>query len=189
MAYLGIDFFARDTVTVAQDLIGITMIVGKCEGRIVETEAYTTDPASHAARRTNRSALMYDTFGHIYVYFTYGMYHCLNFTCEREGIGAVLIRAIEPTRGIKQMILRRGVEDIKKLASGPGRLTQALAIDLSFNGKPLGHEIKLRERAYKPPIASSARIGITKATELEWRFYEKDNAFVSQFRARKSTRP
>jgi DNA-3-methyladenine glycosylase len=189
MADLNLDFFARDTVTVAQELIGTTLIVGKCEGRIVETEAYTTDAASHAARRTPRSTLMYDTFGHIYVYFTYGMYHCLNFTCERDGIGAVLIRAIEPVRGVKEMIERRGIEDVKKLASGPGRLTQAMAIDLSFNGKPLGREIRLRDRPGTPQIASSTRIGITKAIDLEWRFFEKDNPFVSHFRESKSTRP
>lgn len=189
MTYLSLDFFARDTITVAQGLIGTTMIVGNSEGRIVETEAYTTDAASHAVRRTNRSALMFDTFGHVYVYFTYGMYHCLNFTCEREGIGAVLIRAIEPTQGIKEMMARRGVEDVKKLASGPGRLTQAFAIDLSFNGKPLGREIKLRQRIRTPQILSSSRIGISKATELEWRFFEKDNPFISLFKARKSTRP
>ena len=189
MAFITKEFFAPDSVTVAQELIGTTIIVGNCEGRIVETEAYTNDAASHAARRTNRSALMYDTYGYIYVYFTYGMYHCLNFTCECEGIGAVLIRAIEPICGIKEMINRRGVEDVKRLTSGPGRLTQALAIDLRCNGQAIGGEIKLRERSYTPQIASSCRIGITKATELEWRFFEKDNPFVSHFKKPKLTRP
>ena len=189
MAYLDMDFFARDTLTVAQELIGTTLVVGRCEGRIVETEAYTTDAASHAAKRTNRSALMHDTFGHIYVYLTYGMYHCLNFTCERDGVGAVLIRAIEPTRGLKEMSQRRGVAEVIKLASGPGRLTQAFSIDLRFNGKRLGREIKLRPRTDTPQLISSGRIGITKATDLDWRFYEKANPFVSHVKMRKSTLP
>jgi DNA-3-methyladenine glycosylase len=179
MDFLTRDFFARDTVTVAQDLIGTTLVAGKCTGRIIETEAYTTDAASHAAKRTNRSALMYETYGHIYVYMTYGMYYCLNFTCERDGIGAVLIRAIEPIRGIEEMQQRRRTDSFKKLASGPGRLSQAFAIDLSFNGKPIGQELKLRERQTIPQISASPRIGISKATELEWRFFEKGNPFIS----------
>jgi DNA-3-methyladenine glycosylase len=179
MDFLTRDFFARDTVTVAQDLIGTTLVTGKCTGRIIETEAYTTDAASHAAKRTNRSALMYETYGHIYVYMTYGMYYCLNFTCERDGIGAVLIRAIEPIRGIEEMQQRRRTDSFKKLASGPGRLSQAFAIDLSFNGKPIGQELKLRERQTIPQISASPRIGISKATELEWRFFEKGNPFIS----------
>jgi DNA-3-methyladenine glycosylase len=186
MALLKSDFFARDTVTVAQELIGATLIAGKCAGRIVETEAYTTDAASHAAKRTNRSVLMYETHAHIYVYLTYGMYYCLNFTCEREGIGAVLIRAIEPLRGIKEMKQRRKTDDLMKLSSGPGRLSQAFAIDLSLNGKPLGREIKLHERLYAPQISTSPRIGITKATELEWRFFEKDSPYISPSKFNKS---
>ena len=187
MAYLNRDFFARDTVIVAQDLIGTTLLVNQCAGRIVETEAYTTDAASHAAKRTKRSALMYETYGYLYVYFTYGMYYCLNFTTEREGIGAVLIRAVEPISGVEEMKRRRGIDEVKKLASGPGRLTQALGIDLSFNGKPLGREIKLRERANIPQISASRRIGITKATELVWRFFETGNPFVSPSKLNKST--
>lgn len=186
MAYLDREFFARDTVNVAQDLIGTTLIVNHCAGRIVETEAYTTDDASHAAKRTRRSALMFETYGHIYVYFTYGMYYCLNFTTERDGIGAVLIRAVEPLRGIAAMRGRRGKDEINKLASGPGRLTQALGIDLQFNGKPLGREIKLQERAAIPPISASQRIGISKATQLNWRFFETGNPFVSPSKLNKS---
>jgi DNA-3-methyladenine glycosylase len=179
MAFLTRDFFARDTVTVAQDLIGTTLVAGLCAGRIIETEAYTTDAASHAAKRTNRSALMYETYGYVYVYMTYGMYYCLNFTCERDGIGAVLIRAIEPVRGIEEMQKRRVTDDFKKLASGPGRLSQAFAIELSFNGRPIGQDLKLRERQTLPQISASPRIGISKATELEWRFFEKGNPFIS----------
>ena len=183
MSYLAAEFFARDTVTVAQDLIGTTLVVGPCAGRIVETEAYTTDAASHAARRTDRSALMFDTFGHLYVYFTYGMYYCLNFTTEREGVGAVLIRAVEPTLGLQKMKQRRQTEEVKNLASGPGKLAQAFAIDLRLNGRPLGREVKVRKRASLPHISSSPRVGIRKATELPWRFFETGNAFVSRVKA------
>src|SRR6266705_754481 len=108
MVYLTSEFFARDTIEVARDLIGTVMVVGSCEGRIVETEAYTTDAASHSVMRPRQSAVMRGTFGHVYVYFIYGMYYCLNFTTDREGVGAVLIRAAEPARGLKLMQERRG---------------------------------------------------------------------------------
>ena len=182
MPFLDAEFFARDTITVAQDLIGATLVVGPCAGRIVETEAYTTDDASHASRRTNRSALMFDTFGHLYVYFTYGMYYCLNFTTEHDGVGAVLIRAVEPTLGLQIMSQRRHTEEIKNLASGPGKLAQAFGIDLRLNGRPVGREVKVRERDSLPPISASPRIGIRKATELPWRFFETDSPFVSRFK-------
>ncbi len=180
MPYLTSEFFARDTVAVARDLIGTTLIVDKCEGRIVETEAYTTDAASHAVTRSRQAAAMRETFGHVYVYLIYGMYYCLNFTTERDGIGAVLIRAAEPLRGIEEMIERRRTTDLRKLASGPGRLCEAFAIDLSFNGRRIGGEIKLKARNYMPEILSSPRVGISQATELHWRFFEKGNRFVSR---------
>jgi DNA-3-methyladenine glycosylase len=179
-AFLGPDFFAHDTVTVARELIGAALVVGGCKGRIVETEAYTTDAASHAVMRQNQAAAMRDTFGHVYIYLIYGMYYCLNFTTERSGVGAVLIRAVEPTDGVEEMIERRRTGDLRKLASGPGRLCQAFGIDSRFNGNPVGREIKLIERAGLPQITSSPRIGITRATELEWRFYETGNPFVSR---------
>lgn len=177
---LGEDFFAQDTVTVARALIGTFLVVGNCKGRIVETEAYTTDAASHAVMRQKQAASMRDTFGHVYVYLIYGIYYCLNFTTERSGVGAVLIRAVEPIAGIEEMIERRGTTDLKKLASGPGRLCQAFGVDARFNGEPVGREIKLIERADEPQISSGPRIGITRATELEWRFYETSNPFVSR---------
>ena len=179
MAYLRRAFFAGDTLTVARDLIGTTLVVDDCEGRIVEAEAYTTDPASHAVTRRNQARVMVETFGFVYVYFTYGMYHCLNFTTDRAGAGAVLIRAVEPTRGLERMIQRRGIDDPRKLASGPGRLCQAFGIDLSFNGKPIGAEIKLKPRREAAQVSSSVRVGISQATDLEWRFYESGNSFVS----------
>ena len=180
MAYLPFEFFARDTIEVARDLIGTIMIVGSCQGRIVETEAYTTDAASHSVMRPRKSAVMQQTFGHVYVYFIYGMYYCLNFTTDREGAGAVLIRAAEPTQGLELMRERRATGDIRKLASGPGRLCQAFGIDLSFNGEELGRRIRIKPRKTIPEIASSKRIGISRATHLEWRFYEYNSAFVSR---------
>jgi DNA-3-methyladenine glycosylase len=180
MAYLSQKFFARDTIEVARDLIGSGIIVGSCRGRIVETEAYTTDAASHSVTRPRQSVVMQKTFGHVYVYFIYGMYYCLNFTTDRKGAGAVLIRAAEPTRGLELMQERRGTGDIQKLASGPGRLCQAFGIDLSFNGEQLGRRIRITSRVSIPKIASSTRIGISQDTHLEWRFYERDSPFVSR---------
>ncbi len=180
MAYLTSKFFARDTIDVARDLIGTILIVGDCHGRIVETEAYTTDAASHSVTRPNQSIVMRQNHGTVYVYFIYGMYYCLNFTTDSKGPGAVLIRAAEPTRGLDLMRERRGTDDIRKLASGPGRLCQAFGIDLSFNAARIGQSIKVRMRNTAPEIVSSKRIGISKAIHLEWRFYERNSPFVSR---------
>jgi DNA-3-methyladenine glycosylase len=122
------------------------------------------------------------------VYLIYGMYHCLNFTTDEDGVGAVLIRAVEPARGLDLMKRRRGTEDIRKLASGPGRLCQAFGIDLAMNGKMIGSEIKVRTPAARARISSSRRVGITRAADLEWRFYETDNPFVSNHRPAKNSR-
>lgn len=165
---------------VARDLIGVVLGVGECRGIIVETEAYKADEASHAVTRRNQAAIMRETFGHIYVYLIYGVHFCLNFTAERGGVGAVLIRALEPVCGIEKMIRRRGTSDLLKLASGPGRLCQALGIDLSFNGEPVGERIKLCGRARNPRISTSRRVGISRATELDWRFFDLDSQFVSR---------
>lgn len=180
MAYLGKDFFARDTLTVARDLIGTVLVVGSCEGRIVETEAYTTDAASHSVMRPKQAAVMRQTFGHVYVYFIYGMYYCLNFTTDQSGAGAVLIRAAEPTRGLEVMKERRGTDDMRKLTSGPGRLCDAFGIDLSFNGEKIGQSIKVKARKTTPEIAVSKRIGISRDAHLEWRFYEPGSSYVSR---------
>jgi DNA-3-methyladenine glycosylase len=180
MAYLTSEFFARDTIEVARDLIGTTLVVGRCEGRIVETEAYTTDAASHSVTRPKQSTVMQQTFGYVYVYFIYGMYYCLNFTTDRRGAGAVLIRAAEPTRGIEQMKHRRATDDVRKLASGPGRLCDAFGIDLSFNEERIGRRIKLKARTMTSEIGSSRRIGISRDTQLEWRFFDRRSLFVSR---------
>jgi DNA-3-methyladenine glycosylase len=113
------------------------------------------------------------------VYFIYGMYHCLNFTTEKSQSGAVLIRALEPLSGIEIMKRRRGVEDARKLCNGPGKLCQAFAIDLRLNGTCIGDKVKLFEGS-RGEVATSPRIGIKKATDLNWRFFESGNPFVSR---------
>jgi DNA-3-methyladenine glycosylase len=180
MQYLDSEFFDRDTLEVAHDLIGTVMVVGRCEGRIVETEAYTTDAASHFVTRRHQAVVMRETFAHIYVFRIYGMHFCLNFTTERANPGAVIIRAVEPTRGLERMMERRGTRDVRLLCSGPGRLCQAFGIDLAFNGLPIGKKLRLRPATGKPAVvARSRRIGISQAVELDWRFYDAHSAMVS----------
>jgi len=140
MSYLDVDFFARETLEVARDLIGTILVVGKCEARIVETEAYTTDAASHAVTRRHQSVWMQETHGHIYVFFIYGMYYCLNFTTEPEGFGAVLIRAAEPLQGLGIMARRRGTKDPKSSAPAQAGLPGA------------GHRPKAERPAPRPRI-------------------------------------
>src|SRR3989344_4987820 len=180
------DFFARDTVTVAQDLLGKIISINGMLARIVETEAYGRDPASHAYTRTERSALMYDTHGHVYVYLIYGMYWCLNFTSDKDEAGAVLIRAVEPLIGIETMKKNRKTEKITDLCSGPGKLCSALGIDKQYNGLQLGKEIKVFDDGFKvSKIAASSRIGIKDALELQWRFFLEGNEFVSRAKINK----
>src|SRR3989338_5047475 len=117
MKQLPAAFFARDTIKVAQELLGKVLSVNGYRARIVETEAYGSDPASHAYKRTERSALMYDTYGHVYIYLIYGMYPCINFTTEKDNPGAVLIRAVEPLNKIKALKQRRKNAQATELCS------------------------------------------------------------------------
>jgi DNA-3-methyladenine glycosylase len=181
MKPLPTSFFAQDSVLVAKELLGKIIEIDGMQGRIVETEAYGADPASHAFKRTKRSALMYDTFGHVYVYLIYGMYNCLNFTTEKNTPGAVLIRAVEPLSKIKVMKTRRNQEKNTNLCSGPGKLCQAFEINKEYNGHPIGKKIHVFDDGYVVnTILSSSRIGIKDAQELEWRFFVKNNLFVSK---------
>lgn len=180
MKLLPPSFFARNTVIVAQELLGKIIAVNGYQARIVETEAYRDDPASHAYTRTDRSALMYDTYGHVYVYLIYGMHHCLNFTTEAGTPGAVLIRAVEPLNRIKQLQDQRKCP-VKSLCSGPGKLCSALGIDRTYNGTKLGTEIKVYDDGYfVKTVVCSPRIGINEARDLLWRFYLPENEFVSR---------
>ncbi|MEK6937504.1 MAG: DNA-3-methyladenine glycosylase [Nanoarchaeota archaeon] len=173
MKVLSLRFFARDTLIVAKELLGKVIVVNGCSARIVEVEAYKNDPASHAFIKTDRSALMYDTYGHVYVYLIYGMYNCLNFTTEKNGTpGAVLIRAVEPLSGIESMKRRRKTDNLHNLCSGPGKLCRALGIDKQFNGSKMGEKLKVFDDGFVVgTIGKSRRIGISVAKGLEWRFF------------------
>ncbi|MHB8661030.1 MAG: DNA-3-methyladenine glycosylase [Minisyncoccota bacterium] len=175
-------WFAGDAVTLARKLLGKVVRRGSCSGIVVETEAYTVDPASHAFRITPRSAVMRDTYGHWYVYFTYGMHWCANVTTDAGGVGAVLIRAVEPVEGIALMKRRRDTDLVRNLCSGPAKFCEAFGITGKENRKPLGNSFAIYDA---PEIAAkdigvSGRIGIRSGTELPWRFYIKRNPFVSR---------
>jgi DNA-3-methyladenine glycosylase len=175
------DFFARDTLTVARELLGVKLVYNGCEGIIVETEAYKDDAASHAVTRPLKGAMLRDTHGCIYIYLIYGMYHCLNFTTEDRGVGAVLIRAIEPIAGIDAMKVRRGDLPLHSLASGPGKLFKAFGFDVALHGETIGKSIQLLKPARRKfEIISGPRIGISKATDLPWRFLVAGSQFVSR---------
>ena len=182
MKQLSPSFFARDTVKVAQELLGKIVSVNGFLGRIVETEAYGRDPASHAFKKTDRSRLMFDTYGHVYVYLIYGMYNCINFTTEKvDEPGAVLVRAVGPLNQIEKLKQVRKTDNVVNLCSGPGKLCSAFGIDRNLNGLKLGQEVKVYDDRFKvKSIGKSSRIGIKDALHLEWRFYVKDNEYVSK---------
>jgi DNA-3-methyladenine glycosylase len=176
--------FARSVHVVAPEMIGATLLVDGVGGRIVEVEAYDQeDPASHAYRgRTQRNASMFGPHGHAYVYRSYGIHWCLNLVCEDESVpSAVLVRALEPTDGLDEMRKRRGVDDPRLLTSGPGRLCQALGITREHDGLPLDRPpFELLERAAPVQVLAGARVGITRATELPWRYVEAGSRFLSR---------
>jgi DNA-3-methyladenine glycosylase len=178
------EFFARRVHDVAPDLVGATLLVDGVGGRIVEVEAYDhEDPAAHGYRgRTARNASMFGPPGHAYVYRSYGIHWCLNFVCEDEGTAsAVLLRALEPTCGLDAMQSRRGVEDPRLLCSGPGRLCQALGVTRDHDGLPLdGPPFRLEAPEEKVEVVSGARVGITRAADLPWRYAVAGSRYVSR---------
>jgi DNA-3-methyladenine glycosylase len=178
------DFFARSVHEVAPDLIGVTLLFDRVGGPIVEVEAYEQeDPASHGyAGRTARNAAMFGPPGHAYVYRSYGIHWCLNLVCAEVGrADAVLIRALEPRAGIETMRERRGVDPLRALCSGPGRLCQALGITREHDGLALDEPpFLLLERDRPPEIVTGPRVGITKATELSWRYGLAGSPFLSR---------
>ncbi|MDP3990339.1 MAG: DNA-3-methyladenine glycosylase [archaeon] len=180
MKEIPISFFAQDTLNVAKNLLGKVISVNGFLARIVETEAYCDDAASHARTKTERSKIMHDTYGYSYIYLIYGMYHCLNFTTSK-GPGAVLIRAVEPLNRIDELKLIRKTNDEKNLCSGPGKLCQAFGINKTFNELKLGTKIGVFDDGFVPAkMGKSSRVGITEAIDLEWRFYIESNKFVSK---------
>ncbi|MFB5636248.1 MAG: DNA-3-methyladenine glycosylase [Nitrosopumilus sp.] len=181
MTILPREFYSKDTVTVAKNLLGKKIVrkIGKdkISGIITETEAYRhrDDPASHAFTKiTERNKVMFEEVGTAYVYFTYGMYFCFNVVARapKTEAGAVLIRAIEPEKGVDIMQKNRSRADLKNLTNGPGKLAQALGITKEDYGVDLTKRSKLYiTEGVKPnKIIASPRIGITKAVEKLWNF-------------------
>ena len=195
---LGRSFYARDeTLLVARELLGKRLVVpaedgARVSGLIVETEAYMgpEDKASHAyaGRRTARTEMMYARGGTVYVYFIYGLHHQFNVVTGTEGVPhAILVRALEPVEGVDVMRARRGLEDVRRLTSGPGKLCQALALDRSYNGEDLTRTrawIEDAGRTLTPrEIARGPRVGIDYAQEYAarpWRFWVKGSPYVSR---------
>jgi DNA-3-methyladenine glycosylase len=172
---------------VAPELIGCVVEHGDTSGVIVETEAYHhSEPASHAyVGLTARTSVLYGAPGTAYVYRSYGIHALVNAVCEPEEVGAaVLLRALEPRDGIAAMRERRGLERLDDLCSGPGKLTQALGIGLGDNATSLvdGPIAVLARPAgwRRPRIVAGPRIGITRATDLPWRFCALGSRFVSR---------
>ena len=178
------------TIKVALNLLGNYLVhytsQGTCVGRIVETEAYLSDdPACHASRgMTKRNQVMFGPPGHAYVYFVYGMYYCFNVVTGPSGVGeAVLIRALEPVKGIDLMFARRPKADRpENLCNGPAKLVLAMGISKEHNGISLCERpLWLEKNSFqKKEIVTTTRIGITEGAKLPYRFYLRDNRFVSR---------
>jgi DNA-3-methyladenine glycosylase len=184
-------FYLRPAPTVARDLLGCVLVSrlggAVTAGRIVETEAYLgpEDAASHAAFRPSSHALFYGPGGVAYVFLAYGLHACLNAITGAAGTpGCVLIRALEPARGLTTMAERRGVPPHSRaLTSGPARLTQALAITLAENGADLTRgrlTIAGRHTSTRFAVGTGCRIGISRATELALRFWIDGHRYVSR---------
>ena len=184
-------FYAREPQEVAPDLLGHVLVRAFPDGshsaaRIVEVEAYgPDDPASHAFRgMTPRNAVMFGPPGHLYVYFTYGMHHCMNaVTGPAEEGAAVLLRAAEPIEGVDEIVVRRGRERLLDLCSGPGRLAQAFGVSRREDGLDLvaGEELWVERGQRAEPIRTGMRVGVQE-TSRPWRFWLAGNAFVSRGR-------
>lgn len=176
-------FFRRHPAQVARDLIGVTLLLDGVGGPIVETEAYHhEDPASHSfAGKTPRNAAMFGEPGISYVYRSYGIHWCLNLVCGEDPGSAVLIRALEPVRGLALMGTRRGTDNPRQLCSGPGKLCQALAVTREHDGLPLDRPpFELRPRSAEPDLLAGPRIGITKAADTPWRFGLRGSPHLSR---------
>ena len=190
------DFYLRDALTVARDLLGKILVhqtpQGILKGKIVEVEAYMgkQDAAAHSCKvRSPRTEVQYGVGGFAYIYLIYGMYYCMNIVSNREEIPeVVLLRALEPLEGLEQMQQRRNVRRQQDLCNGPGKLCSAMDIQKAHYGIDLcGHEIYLEEGepVTEGEIGVSKRINIDyagEAKDYEWRFFLKDNPYVSGYR-------
>ena len=187
-------FYLQPTLRVARGLLGQILVHdgpdGITAGRIVEVEAYRgpRDRAAHSrgGHRSPRNEVMYGPPGHAYVYFVYGMHHCVNVVCDEDGVAAaVLLRALEPLEGIGTMTRRRGTDDRRSLLSGPAKICQAFAIGRGFSGEDLLGDRLFLECGRPVParaIAVSPRIGVAYAREWAqkpFRFYVAGSPFVS----------
>lgn len=183
------DFYARDTIQVAKELLGCYLVhhspEGITAGIIVETEAYLQqgDPACHTSRgMTKRNQVMFGPPGLAYVYFTYGMHYCFNVVTKETGVGdAVLIRALQPISGIDLMQRRRRKEKLTDLCSGPAKLVQAMGITKEHNGSDLiSGPINIFSGEPVQQVVTTTRIGIKEGAELPYRYYIKGNPFISR---------
>jgi DNA-3-methyladenine glycosylase len=178
-------FYDRPVVEVARDLVGCVVEHDGCAGVIVETEAYHhSEPACHAyVGLTARTSVLFGDPGKAYIYRSYGIHALLNAVCEHPSVGAaVLIRALEPIEGLERMRGRRGVAKDIDLCNGPGKLTQALGIDLELNDTNLyeGPILIHPREGSAPDLVVGQRIGITKAVDLPWRFCAAGSRYVSR---------
>lgn len=184
-------FYRREAGIVAKELIGKLLIHaspnGTTSGIIVETEAYhSQDPASHTfSGKSKRNEVMFGEAGHVYIYFIYGVHYCVNAVTGSVGVGeGVLIRALEPVEGVALMKVRRGTSTLLSLTTGPAKLVQAMGITYSMLGIDLtGTSLYITESEQNIPdseIVTTTRIGITKGTDAQLRFYLKNNSFVSK---------
>lgn len=196
MTCLPASFYSKPTAIVARNLVGKTLVriirsrndLIKLTGTIVETEAYGFDDdlASHACMGpTPRNKVMFGDVGRAYVYFTYGNHFCLNVSARsaKARAGAVLIRAIEPVQGVEVMRQFRPVDDLLSLTSGPGKLTHALKITSALNGVDMTDptsEIYIESGKKPDNVIATTRIGITRATDKEWRFVDPSSPYVSR---------
>lgn len=188
--FLGTDFFTRDVLEVARDLVGVELVWHGCSGIIVETEAYAVegDPACHTASRPGaREFVRHKPPGAAYVYFNYGMYWLFNLHVKggsRDGL--ILIRALEPASGVEMMKIRRRKNKLHELCSGPGKLALALDIHgehhgtpMAGRGKPAGCGLRPTDRIPRAGVVSDVRVGISQAVDFMWRFLAKDSPYLS----------
>ncbi len=190
------EFYERPTLQVAKEILGMHLVYrhpeGKLSARIVEVEAYigTNDPACHAARgKTLRNSVMFGPGGHAYIYFIYGMYHCLNFVTEPESrAAAVLIRAAEPDEGLGIMQDNSPVKTPSALLSGPGKLCRAFGLSRHQSGLDLTRNTLYLERRENAvvKIGRTTRVGIQNGADKLWRFYDKESSAVSALRKLRS---